>query len=189
MPRRQTVCFEGVPTCTVKILSSGRGVEGDVWFTCCIEGQEPEIYELWTLSDDGICKVHPYARVQIINNFIGKTKLFNAQVVRIPFLGRRSVNISVQWLDVPQPFGETVIATASWTENIYVNLWGTNPTIITNVPINLEDFARRVRDDLLNTNRVERIQTLQQETIARCLSDPCDEVLSDDDWLENGWFK
>ena len=68
----QPVCFEVVPTRTGQIFISGRGGEGNVWFNCCIEGQEPEIYELWTFSD-GICKVHPYARVKISNDFIGET--------------------------------------------------------------------------------------------------------------------
>ena len=81
MPRRQSLCFEAVPMSTVQRLSSGRGGEGDIWFTCCIEGQEYEIHEPWTFSDDGISEVHPYATVQISNNFIGetfKTHFFNA---------------------------------------------------------------------------------------------------------------
>ena len=49
------------------------------------------------------------------------------------------------------------------------------------------DLVRCVRDDLLNANRVERFQTLQRETFARCLSDPRDEVLSNDDWLKSDW--
>ena len=115
-------------------------------------------------------------------------------------MGRRSVNISVQWLDVPQPFGETVIATASWTENIYVNLWGTNPTIITNVPINrhaipnvpinLRTVACRARDDVLSANRVVRRQNLQRELHTQIISEIRDKVLSDDyddGWLKEGW--
>ena len=54
--------------------------------------------------------------------------------------------------------------------------------------INLEAVAHRVRGDILNTNRVEKIQTLQRETITRFLSDTCYEVLSDDDWLESNWY-
>ena len=99
MHRRQPVFFEVVPTRTVQILSSGRGGEGDVWFTRCIEGRQPKIYEFWTFADDGIREVHPYARVQISNDFIGEnvyTHFFNAREFRIPFLGRRSVNRSVQ---------------------------------------------------------------------------------------------
>ena len=54
-------------------------------------------------------------------------------------------------------------------------------------PINLRAVARRLRDDIINNNCVERFQTLQQETFARCLLDTRDKVLSDDDWLESDW--
>ena len=105
-------------------------------------------------------------------------------------MGRRSVNVSVQWLDVPLPFGETGVATTDWTENIYVNPWCSmdSPARIPDGdPVNLRSVARRVHDDLLNTNRVERFQIIQQETFTRCLSDACDEVLFNDDWLEIDW--
>ena len=65
----------------------------------------------------------------------------------------------------------------AWTENIYVNPW------LQGEPIDLGAVARRIRDYLLNT------QTLWQETIAKCLSDTRDEVLSNENWLENGWCK
>ena len=111
---------------------------------------------------------------------------------------RRSVNRSDQWIDVTRPSGETGIATAAWTENIYVNLWGTNPTRITNVPINryttipnipinLIAVARHDRDYLIRDNRVERRKTIQRELHMRILLDIRDEVLSDesdDGWLE-----
>ena len=72
MPRRQPVCFEVVPPRTVQCLRSGRGGEENVWYTHCIEGQETDICELWNFADDGIFEVHPYARVQISDNFIGR---------------------------------------------------------------------------------------------------------------------
>ena len=184
MPRHKLVCFEA-PHSTVQILISGRGGEVDPWFTRCIEGHKTDIYELWTLSDDVICEVHPYARVQISNNIIGETfhtHFFNAKAVRIPFLGHISVNGSVQWLDVPQPFGKTGVATAASTENIYVNPWliVDSPAMSPDSdPINLGAIACRARDDLLN------IKTLQQETVARCLSDTREKVMSDDNWLES----
>ena len=84
------------------------GGEVDVMYTRCIESQEPEVFEPWDFAEDGIREVHPYARVQIIDDFIGETfytHFFNAREVRIPFLGRRSVNVSVKWLDVPHSFG------------------------------------------------------------------------------------
>ena len=138
------------------------------------EGRDPEIYELWTFADDGIFEVNPYARVRISDNFIGDTfhtHFFNAREVRIPFFGCKYVSRSVQWLDVPGPFVENVIANAAWTENIYVNLWGTNPTGITsvhingrttfpNVTINLFTVARRAHNNLLQYNCVEQRKTL-----------------------------
>ena len=57
----QPAYFEVVPLCPIQRLSSGRGGEGGVWFTRCIEGREPEIFEVLTFTDDGICEVHPYA--------------------------------------------------------------------------------------------------------------------------------
>ena len=79
----------------------------------------------------------------------------NAREVLIPFLGCRSVNGSVQWINVPRPFDDTGIATAAWTENLYVYPWGTNPNrspnvpinrraTFPNVPINLRTVARRL---------------------------------------------
>ena len=82
------------------------------------------------------------------------------------------------------------VATAAWTKNMYVNPWrSVNSSARTSDsdPINLRAVARRVRDNLLQPNRVEQIQTLQRETITRCLLDTRDEVLSDDGWLKEDW--
>ena len=169
----QPVCSEVVPPRNVQTFRSGRGGEVDVIFTRCVEGQEPEIFELWAFAEDGICEVHPYSRVQISNNFIGENfhnHFFNAQEVQevqIPFLGRRSVNGNVQWIDVPRPFGETGIATVAWNENTFVNSWGTKPTRIPNRPIrqrktfpgfiiNLRAVARCANHNRLWRNHVER---------------------------------
>ena len=125
----------------------------------------------------------------------------NAREVLIPFLGCRSVNGSVQWLNVPRPFDDTGIATAAWTENLYVYPWGTNPNRSPNVPINrranfpnvhinLHIVTRRARYNLLQANRVERRQTLQRGLHAQILLDIRDEVLSndsDDGWIEEDW--
>ena len=73
---------EVVPPRPVQILRSGRGGEVDVMYTCCIEGQEPEVFELWDFSEDGICQVHPYARVPNSDNFVREnfySHFFNAR--------------------------------------------------------------------------------------------------------------
>ena len=193
MARREPVAVQVFYLRTFQRLRSSRGGEVNVWFICGIEGREPK--NLWTLDfrwgrnsqGSPVCSgpnqwqfhqggfSHPF---------------FNAKVVWIPFLGRRSVNGSVQWLNVPWPFGETGVATAAWTENTYVNPWcyvdspAKNPD---GDPINLCAVARRIRDDLLYTNCVDWFQNIQQETFTLCLSDTHDEVLSNYDWLKSDW--
>ena len=96
---------------------------------------------------------------------------------------------SVQWLDVYRPFCEPGVATAAWTENLYVNPWCSvdSPARIPENPINLRAVARRIRDYLLQDNRLDRFQTLSRETLSRCLSDTRDKILSNDNWLEGDW--
>ena len=192
MARRELVAVQVAPPCTVQVLRSSRGGEEGVWFTRCVEGREPEIYELYTFAKDGTRKVHPFAQIQISDDFTRETfhtNFVNAKARQVALLGRRSVNVSVQWINVPRPFCETGVATAAWTENLYVNPWCRvdSPARSPDNPINLCSAAHRARDDLLRANRVERFQTLLQETLSRCLSDTCDKVLSDDDWLEGDW--
>ena len=44
-----------------------------VWFTCCVEWWELEIYELWTFAEDVNCEVHPFVWIQISDDFTGET--------------------------------------------------------------------------------------------------------------------
>ena len=79
---------------TSQSIRSGRGDEIDIAYIRCINGRVPEAFELWFFTDDRICGVHPFARVQIRDNCtedIFYTIFFNALQVRVPFLGRRSV--------------------------------------------------------------------------------------------------
>ena len=51
-------------------------------YTRCIKGWEPEVFELWAFTEDGISEVHLYAWVQISDNFIRETfytHFFNAR--------------------------------------------------------------------------------------------------------------
>ena len=86
---------------TAQAIRSGRGVEIEIAYIRCIDGREPEAFELWDFSEDGIHEVHPFARVQIKDDLTKDTfytHFFNARQIQIPFLGRRSANRSVQWL-------------------------------------------------------------------------------------------
>ena len=169
-------------------------------YICCIYSREPEAFELWDFPEDGICEVHPYARVQISDDFTKDTfysHFFNARQIIINLLGCRDVNGSVQWLDVPCPFGETGSLTTAWTENIFVNSLGNNPTLITNrpirqraidsVPVNPYTLACLANHERLRRIRVERIQAIERDLYVRILQDIRDDIISDassyDGWL------
>ena len=163
-------------------ICSGRGGKREVVYIRCIDGREPEAYKLWDFVEERICKVHPYAWVQISEDVIEDTfyfHFFNARQIQIHFLGCRAVNGSVRWLDVPRPFSETGSLTAAWTENTFVNYWGTNPTMITNRPIrrravesasvNFHTLACRANHKHLRLICVERREAIEKELQARIL--------------------
>ena len=107
MARRDPVAVQAVPPSIVQALLSGRGGEDGFWFTRFIEGREPEIYELWTFAEDGTREVHPFARIQISDDFAGEnflTDFVNEKSRQVAFFVRISVNVSVQWLYVSRPF-------------------------------------------------------------------------------------
>ena len=108
------------------------------------------------------------------------------------------MNRSVQWLDVPHPFGETGNLTAAWNENTLVYGWGTNTNLISrriirrggpyqSVPINLCALACRSNHDCLWRICVERRQAIEREHHAQILLDILDEVLSNESF--DGWLK
>ena len=122
---------EVIPPCPVQALRSGRGGKIEVAYIHCIDVREPEAFEIWAFAEDRIRKVFLYAWSQISDDFIEDTfysHLFNAREIRNPFLGRRAVNGSFRWINVPRSFGENGSLTAAWTENTFFNSWGTNPT-------------------------------------------------------------
>ena len=107
------------PPRTIQTLRSVRGGKDGVWFTRCVDRREPELYELWTFAKNGTRKVHLFARILISDDFTGETfhtNFVNAKAGQVAFLGRRSDNGRVQWLDGPRPFFETGVATAAWNK-------------------------------------------------------------------------
>ena len=102
----------------VQALHSGRGGEINVWYICCLDGRVTKAFELWDLAEDGVCKVQSYARVEILSDFREDsfhTHFFNAQQFQIPFLGRRSVNMSVKFTDAARATQQVGSRVASWT--------------------------------------------------------------------------
>ena len=137
----------------------------------CVDGQETKIYELWNFAKDGTHKFHPFARIKISDDFTRETFHTNFVSVkgrRVALLGQRSVNESVEWIDVPQPFCDTGLATAAWAENLYVDPWimTDSPARSPYNPFNLRASGCRARDDIFRANCLEWFQTLLQETLS-----------------------
>ena len=97
----------------------------------------PEAFELWALTEEGVCKVHPYARFRLPSEFREdnfNTHFFNARLFQILFLGHRAVNESVEFLDVVCTTQHVGSRVASWIPNLFVHSWVTYHTMIpTNV--------------------------------------------------------
>ena len=139
-----------IPFCAppqpVTVLRSGSGDEIEVPYICCLNVRVPESFELWALADNGVCEVHPYARVKLHSEFREdnfQTFFFNAQQFQIPFWGCRALNYSVEFLDIvcnTQHVGSCV----DYTPNIFVHSWGVNPTDM--IPANVSTITRRAYD-------------------------------------------
>ena len=71
---------------------------------CCVDGQHPEIHEVWTFREGGVTpKVHPAACIEI-DAFLGEcfaTENLTPTWCRLPMFGKISINGSVKWLVVP----------------------------------------------------------------------------------------
>ena len=123
----------------------GHAPPDPVWFFCsgsddtiksvsyivCLHGRVPKRYELWSLNASGVRKVHPFARVRLLDNFREDTFqnfFFNSWRCRIPFIGWRLLNSRVEFIrfsDVTLD-AEVVI----YTPNIFFQEWDTYPTMI-----------------------------------------------------------
>ena len=153
----------------VQALCSGRGGKIDVPYISCLNGPVPEAYELWTLAEDRVLEVHAYTRVELLDDFredTFHTHFFNARRFQIPFLGRRSVNMSVEFLDAARATQQVGSRVATWTENIFVHSWGPYPTMIPhtvstitrrayNVPVTPHTLVLRANHERLRLKFVE----------------------------------
>ena len=102
----------------VTVLRYGRADVIEVPYIPCLHGRVPEAFELWALAEDGVCKVHPYARVKLCSNFredTFQTFFLNARRFKIPFLGRRALNASVKFVDVVR-FNQHVGSRVDYTQ-------------------------------------------------------------------------
>ena len=107
-----------VPLQPVQALRSGRGGEIDVPYIRCLGGRVPAAHELCALAEGGVRAVHLSSRVRLLDYFredIFHAHFFNSRRFQIPFLGRRSVNMSVGFLNTSRATHQVGSRVASWT--------------------------------------------------------------------------
>ena len=100
-------------------------------YIVCLHGRVPEMYELWSLNDQGVPEVHPFNRIRLFDDFRAdtfQTTFFNSRRFRIPFVGRISTNGSVKFIEFADVTLDTEVVIS--TSNIFVHEWGTNPTML-----------------------------------------------------------
>ena len=153
------------PLQPVTVFRSGSADVIKVPYILCLNGWVPEAFELWALADDRVREVHLYARVRLLSEFredTFHTHLFISRRFQIPFLGRRALNNSVEFLDVvctTQHIGSRV----NYTPNIFVHSWGVNHiSRIDNPGVN--EYIWSIIDTTSNvlscTENVEKLDTL-----------------------------
>ena len=84
------------------------------------------------MNAQGVREVHLFARVKLFDGFAKDTfqsTFFNEQRCRIPFIGQRSLNGSVEFIR----FADVILESTSniiSNRNVFVHTWGNNPTLI-----------------------------------------------------------
>ena len=126
--RLPSVPVHGPPD-PVLVHYSGIGASvAPVTYIVCLHGRVPKRYELWSLNEEGVCEVHPFARIWLLDDLRAdtfQTNFFNLRRCRIPFIGRRSLNGSVKFIefaDVTSDSTKSII----YTPNIFVHGRGTS---------------------------------------------------------------
>ena len=162
----------------------------EVPYIRCLNGWVPKAFEVWALADDGVREVRLYARVKLRSEFredTFQTFFFNARRLQIPFLGRRALNASVEFLDVVR-VTQHVGSRFNYTPNIFVHSWGVNPT--DTVPANVSTITRRAYDPIcsfhglvlrsnhkhLRLKLIELKRIRFEELLARIFQDVHDDV-------------
>ena len=115
------------------------------------------------------------------------THFFNSQIFQIPFLGRRALNNSVEFLKVVRTI-QHIGSCVDYTPNIFVRSWGVNLTDM--IPANVSTITRRAYDpivyfrgfilrsnhDRLRLKRIELKRICVGDYLARICQDIRDDV-------------
>ena len=173
------------PSQPVPVLWSGSADVIEVPYIRFLDGRVPKAFELFALADDGVCEVHPYARIKLrseFREFTFQNFFFNARQFQIPFLGSRALNDSVEFIGVV-PTTQNVRSRVDYTPNIFVHSWGVNLTdmISANVstitrhaydPIfSFHGFLLRSNHECLRLKRIELKRIRLDEYLARIRQD------------------
>ena len=129
---RHTIVPGRAPPDTARVIYSAiNDTIEQVPYIICLNGWVPEMYELWSLNAQGVREVHPFARVELFDDFredTFKTFFFSLRRCRITFVGWRSLNNSVEFIGfVHVNFDSEVFI---FTPNLFIHDWGTNTTMI-----------------------------------------------------------
>ena len=166
----------------------GRVGTEDIDFIRCVEIRDPQLHGMWCLGSDKITrKIHPTARLEVGNGTLGlfTNNYLDENGRRIPVIGQLSINGSVQFLGIPNFFGNSGLlfienlksptVTPGWghsyttTKNWLVipvgpyRMWSvpwvsTVPSHLAYMPGSPENprtAARRICDDFLRRRRCE----------------------------------
>ena len=129
--RRSNVPVRGPPdTVLVHYSDSGASIT-PVTYIVCLHGRVPERYELWSLNAQGVCEVHPFARIRLLDDFredTFQTTFFNSRRCCIPFIGWILLNSSVEFIEFADVTSD--LKGVIFIPNIFVHEWGTYPTMI-----------------------------------------------------------
>ena len=67
--RRFNIAERGPPDPILVRYPGSDATASSLAYIVCLHGRVPEKYELWSLNAQGVCEVHPFARVKLFDDF------------------------------------------------------------------------------------------------------------------------
>ena len=101
-------------------------------YIVCLNDRVPERYEVWSVNTHRVREVHLTARVKLFDLCAEDTfrsTFHDSRRCRVPFIGRRSVNGSVEFICFADVIADSNSDIFS-TRNIFMHSWGKYPTVI-----------------------------------------------------------
>ena len=130
--RRFNISECGPPNPILVCYPGSGAAASSLAYIVCLHGRVPEKYEIWSMIAQGVREVHTLAWVRIFDDFTEdnfQTTFYNSQRCRIPFIGRRLLNGSADFIRFTNVTSDSTLNIIS-TRNIFVHPWGNYPTLI-----------------------------------------------------------